>query len=157
MLASLLSTILLASAAHANSHGLTFAVEPSVDIAGVELVSCTGGDHECDPYEGDTFCGFSLPVLCFTHTGDPSPDSSLTTWSGGYVQATDPIPGWALTSKRVGRMICQGYFGEHWQMAEFHAGSGWSFSAYGDLDPDALYWIVINDQLANCWDRPLPG
>jgi hypothetical protein len=40
-------------------------------------------------------------------------------------------------------------------MAEFHDNriGGWGFRAYGNVRNDLHFWVKINDQPANCWNR----
>jgi hypothetical protein len=39
-------------------------------------------------------------------------------------------------------------------MAEFHhPQGGWNWWARGNVRTDRRFWIAIDDQPANCWDR----
>jgi hypothetical protein len=133
--------------------GLTF-VLPFVDgktpQEPVEL-SCHGeprptdkpNKNSCNPYQGDTSCRATLPVLCFK--------------AGGMLAATSPAIGYLLDSENDGTARCVKEFGTGWRMAEFHDGGGWAIAGQKGpgLITDARYWVHINNQPANCWNNPI--
>jgi hypothetical protein len=96
----------------------------------------------CNPYEGDTLCKVSLPILCFL----PSENT---------LAVSTPHIGDTMVSRAVADKQCSTQYGTGWRMAEHHDdGAGWEINAYG-TPPTSLtrFWVAINDQSANCWDK----
>lgn len=129
---------------------------------GIDQVGCNGGAVDgCNPYVGDTSCRNILPVLCVSNDGSPRPPYIATQsefydgWLGGHIAATLPIYGAALRSQATGDKLCSTSFGVHWRMAEFHdnPSGGWGFRGYGNVRSGQRFWVAINDQPANCWNR----
>jgi hypothetical protein len=120
-------------------------------------VDAMGSDATTDPYFGDTSCNNQLPILCIRKVGAPQP-SYITTdfysgWTGGYVTMTRAHFGYEMSSPSVADGICASELGAGWEMAEFHDGNGgWHFQAYGAATHLERFWVMINDQPANCWD-----
>ena len=120
---------------------------------GADQVGCNG----CDPYDGDTVCSTSLPVLCYKYDGSSVP-SGLTPsfyngWKYGHIATTLPVQGTSLTSLSAANAICVNYFGAGWEIAEFHHNwGGWNWWAYGNVRDDTRFWTYIDDQPGNCWD-----
>ena len=124
-----------------------------------------GGDHSSNPFVGDRLCTERYPILCIRVDGWNPPANSHNEdysygWSGGWVKASDPVSGKQMDTREKANAICQGSFGSAWRMAEFHDGSlgtsstnGWEFWAYGSLPIGLRYWVAVNDQLANPWNR----
>lgn len=111
--------------------------------------------HSCDAYQGDTLCTARLPVLCISKSQSILVPQVLIDnhWSRGEVKFTKPVSGSELGSMDKANMICKSNFGPEYRMAEFHDGEGWDFWAKGSSNTNARFWVGINDQRANCWDR----
>jgi hypothetical protein len=127
-------------------HGLTWG---QVRVAAAQMSArCEGEPKEsmdhpiggrCDPYNGDTACTVTLPVLCL------EPASRILALSA-------PTTGKRLTSRLEADQLCATEFGRGWRMAEHHDGD-WGITASGS--PPAAptrAWVAIFDQRANCWD-----
>jgi hypothetical protein len=131
-----------------------------------EGVTKVGTDRQTNPYRGDTGCQQTRPLLCIRQDfSQPPLPQYAQSWAHGRVQATNPIPGTALTSAAVANQLCANAFGEGWRMAEFHDGgmgrqagriSGWDFQALGNLPIGQRFWVHINDQPANPWNSTNP-
>ncbi len=99
-------------------------------------------------------------------------------WSGGIVKLTPPIKGYKLTSRKKADELVKEYFGKDYRMAEFHDGKyiagmnekkysgnswtansksisngGWGFWAHGMIPDNIRFWVCIDDQPANPWNR----
>ncbi|MCK5682575.1 hypothetical protein KAJ27_00580 [bacterium] len=99
-------------------------------------------------------------------------------WSGGHVKLTPPIKGYLLSSRKKADEIVKRYCGNHYRMAEFHDGKyitgmneqnyygdswtakskslnkgGWGFWAHGEIPDNIRFWVCIDDQPANPWNR----
>lgn len=102
-------------------------------------------------------------------------------WSGGTVQLTPPICGYQLKSLEDANEFIQEHLGPDYVMADFHDGKylsgmdekkfhgdtwisnskaarqgGWGFWAFGSIPEGRRFWVHINDQPSNPWDR-VPG
>lgn len=149
--------------------GLSFALV--VPAAGsdldVALLSCHGEPSEvgrpykgaCNPYEGDTSCRVTLPVLCIRPGGTSVPSGVEADfykgWTGGTLAATQPVMGALLSSAETASARCVAELGEGWRMAEFHdGGGGWGLQGQRGAGFGAWtrYWVQINDQPGNCWN-----
>jgi hypothetical protein len=139
--------------------GMTWTHSSSNAQTGTITVGCSG----CDPYQGDTPCTQSQPLLCIYK---PAPAFPLPAgvnsadqyyqWSGGVVATTQPVAGNTFANSTAADSYCVTQFGAGWRIAEFHDGWGWNFQAYGGTVsapsvPSIRFWVHINDQLANCW------
>jgi hypothetical protein len=140
-------------------------------------VGCSG----CNPYQGDTSCSSSLPILCVKPEGLQRPNYAVSGspsqrgWSGGHIRLTTAAVGTSLGSLANANAICAAAFGTGYRMAEFHDGKyvtgmgadayygntwptsgllngGWNFYAYGNVSSASRFWTYINDQPANCWN-----
>lgn len=116
-----------------------------------------GTDDTSDPYQGDTSCSATLPILCLNVTGAATPaglsPDFYQGWSRGVVALTAPVEGYALTSWDEADARCMEAFGPGWAMGEFHdGGGGWNWWAYGAIDPDVRFWVAIDDKPANPWN-----
>ncbi|MEK8034861.1 hypothetical protein AACH06_28925 [Ideonella sp. DXS29W] len=101
---------------------------------GIDAVGCHGPGGSCDPYEGDTSCKASLPVLCLKVDGSPRPnyqvdhtgggevDAFYRGWARGHIATTTPVLGTSLGSAAKADALCAASFGPGWRMAEFHDG-----------------------------------
>lgn len=129
-----------------------------------------GADDRTNTYGGDTPTSTPLPVLCLRPAGLPDPGLSgvdrtpggslRRRWSGAEVALTEPLAGWALTSREVADQQCASRFGAGWRMAEFHdGGRGAGFDFWALATPSATqgdfassrFWVAISDQQANPW------
>jgi hypothetical protein len=140
-----------------SGNGLTWKLLATNSPTGTIRVGC---GIDCDPYDGDTPCTVSLPLLCIKKAGAGFPlalpasvdDTSIySRWSGGVVGTTiATVPPTTLTEADE---LCAKAFGDDWRVAEFHDGWGWGFQAYGGVGhPTTRFWIHINDQPgATCW------
>ncbi len=148
--------------------GLTWVQDPS-DSCGQTRVTC----NECDPYQGDTSCTESRPLLCIKKDGSSNcgpPSDFYDGWTAGTVALTPfLVRGTELTSLAAANTICANTFGTGYRMAEFHdGGGGWGWRAKGTISPLSTpssthprsgtsnrpnrFWVHINDQPANCWN-----
>jgi hypothetical protein len=148
--------------------GMTWGVlPPSVATYQFVNVDCAGlpgeitpSGHNCDPYNGDTQCSKSLPILCVNDdVKDPFPRDHLNInpkgyhgWFGGKIDDSIIVKGSDLTSRKKADYICSSKLGDGWRMASFHDGNGWGFWARGQVKSKTRFWVAINDQPANCWD-----
>ena len=116
--------------------GLTFqaTVWPSYGNNWAGRFSC----NNCNPFEGDTPCNRSLPLVCISsaksmirplynipnqYTPFAIQDGGYYEgWSGGYITVTLPVQGLAITSYKVGDALCKGYFGNNSNFATFDSG-----------------------------------
>lgn len=133
----------------------------------------------CDPYEGDTACSRSLPLLCFRpgersaraptrvdpKSGQVTPPAQnpdhLAQLGGGPILRGD-----RLLSESTASAMCEQALGPGWRMARFHDEGGWQIPALRHASLPAAastraasagrYWVSIADQRGNCWD-PLPA
>lgn len=124
-----------------------------------------GADQSSNPFVGDRECTQAHRLLCIKVDGYSPPYGSNGVnfgigWSGGVVRATPAISGNDINTREKANAFCQQNFGGAYRMADFHTGSmgtvstgGWEFWAYGSLEPNARYWVAINDQAANVWNR----
>ena len=139
--------------------GMTWVHPSSNALTGTVTVGCNG----CDPYQGDTVCTQSQPLLCiykpavaFPVPSDVNNGDLYYQWSGGVVATTPPVAGTSFVNNSAADAYCAAEFGARWRVAEFHDGWGWNFQAYGGTVnaptvPSARFWVYINDQPANCW------
>lgn len=103
-------------------------------------------------------------------------------WVEGHFARTLPIKGFRMNSRDDANEICRAHFGRGWRMAEFHDGryiadmsdqthygdaahspspwpaqgklrGGWTMYGFGNLGADTRFWVAVNDQKANCWNR----
>lgn len=131
-------------------------------VNGVAHVGCNdmnGG--KCDPYQGDTTCTTSLPILCINPMKLQKPahltESKWDKWSGGVIGTTNPIA--APSTLAQANMECVKEFGKGWRVAEHHdaypGSSGWMFSAYGNVGTKGKrFWTDIKNQPNGvCWTR----
>ena len=149
--------------------GLSFALVPPADgtPADVVHVGCHGEPHDlerphkdsCNPYQGDTSCRVTLPVLCLKPGGATLPagvaSGFYAGWTGGTLAATQPVMGALLESVATASARCAAELGAGWRMAEFHdGGGGWGLQVQrgGGFGAWTRYWVHINDQPGNCWD-----
>ncbi|CAN96522.1 hypothetical protein predicted by Glimmer/Critica [Sorangium cellulosum So ce56] len=141
--------------------GMTWGKYATDPITGVLQVGCQpGGSFDCDPFHGDTSCSTPLPVLCKNPLALPepatftvSPDATHV-WSGNVVATTPAVAPAAagLNSRAAVNAYCAAEFGAGWEVAEFHDGSGWNFTAYGNVGTAPRFWVDINDQPdGTCW------
>jgi hypothetical protein len=105
--------------------GLTLqaTVFPSAKTNWAGRFSC----NNCNPFEGDTSCNRSLPLLCLANAKSiirpyyniaiQYTPFSVTDggyydgWTGGMFQVTLPVQGSTLSSFQVGDKLCKSYFG----------------------------------------------
>ena len=89
---------------------------------------------------------------------------------------TEPVLGSTFKSKQDMINICQNKFGDLFTAANHHMaryipgmsstlyfyntwpnsgtlGGGWGARGYGNITANTRFWIYIDDQKANCWDR----
>lgn len=154
---------LSSSSAHAEAgKGMTWGKQSHDSNLGIDQVGCQNGTPGgCNAYRGETSCLLSRPVLCIRVDGSVRPPYVASGgefydgWAAGHIATTTPIPGYALYAQEAGDQICQDSFGAGWRMAEFHDNrvGGWGFRAYGNVRTDTRFWVRINDQPANCWNR----
>jgi hypothetical protein len=120
--------------------------------------------------------GSLRPPYAITSPGHAMSAEFYRGWAGGHIQLTAPIQGLELTSLDTANAMCRAAFGDGYRMAEFHdsrwvpgmgsdryfgdtwpvehlRGGGWHWYAYGDIRDDTRFWVSINDQTSNCWDR----
>jgi hypothetical protein len=151
-----------------SKRGLTW-VKAASDSCGQTRVTC---DY-CDPYDGDTSCTESRPLLCIrldglANCGEPS--GFYDGWTGGTVALTPfLVRGTDLTSQAAADAICANTFGVGYRMAEHHdGGGGWQWRAKGSITPLSTpasthprgsssnqpnrFWVRIRNQRGNCWD-----
>ena len=150
-------------------YGLSFAVVPSPEGVPPDVVhlGCHGEPHDlarphegsCNPYQGDTSCRVTLPVLCFKPDGSNPPTGVQSGfyqgWTSGSLAATSPIMGAILQSAASASAQCVRELGDGWRMAEFHdGGGGWGLQGWrgGGFEAWTRYWVHINDQPGNCWN-----
>jgi len=97
----------------------------------------------CDPYQGDTDCSASRPILCILHHKvirrpyyyfDPADVGYYNGWIGGVFASTQPIKGSTIITRAKGDSLCRAEFGTSAVMAEFH---------------DAYYIPYMNNSPAN--------
>ncbi len=124
-----------------------------------------GADQSSNPFVGDRDCSQRHRVLCIKVDGYSPPYGTnginfSIGWSGGVVRGTPAISGSDINTREKANAFCQQNFGAAYRMADFHTGSmgtintdGWEFWAYGSLEPNARFWVAINDQYANVWNR----
>jgi hypothetical protein len=120
------------------------------------------GCGSCDPYQGDTSCSTSLPILCIkpanlrrlsyavTGSGHAMPPEYYRGWTGGYIGLTSPVAGTSLTSLAAANTLCANTFGSGYRMAEHHDGrwiSGMGLSQYFGLT-----WPAPSQTQAGGWD-----
>ena len=117
-------------------------------------------DGSTNAYDGDTPCSESRPMLCFQPGTRPRPAAfsfpalvSAIGWTGGAIALLPEVIGLEVRSREVADRMCATRFGEGWRMAEFHDGGAWGFGAEGELPRDSRFWVAINDQPSNMWNR----
>jgi len=148
--------------------GLTW-VQGASDSCGQTRVTC----DNCDPYQGDTLCSESRPLLCIKKDGLANcgpPSDFYDGWTGGTVALTPfLVRGTDLTSLAAANTICVNTFGPGYRMAEHHdGGGGWGWRAKGTISPLTTppsthprgattnrpnrFWVHIMNQPGNCWN-----
>jgi hypothetical protein len=143
----------------ATAKGMTWERRAVNATNGTVTVGCVGGANVCNPYQGDTLCSTSLPVLCFKPSGFPIPASVISStynrWSGGIIGTTAAVAASSFGGSLANAHIkCAQEFGAGWRVAEFHDGWGWNFQAYGNVGTSAnRFWVDINDRPnGRCWN-----
>jgi hypothetical protein len=88
-----------------------------------------GSSGSCNPYEGDTPCSHSIPILCISPCRYYRPCYPMVCgphamtkefycgWSEGMLRLTEPVQGSLLTSLSVADGICSKTFGPGFRMA----------------------------------------
>jgi hypothetical protein len=147
--------------------GLTW-IKTDSDSCNQTRVTC---DY-CDPYQGDTLCSESRPLLCIRRDGSSScgaPEDTYDGWASGTVALTSfLVRGTDLTSQAAADALCANAFGAGYRMAEHHDGGGWQWRAKGSIAPLSTpasthprdspsnqpnrFWVRISNQPGNCWD-----
>ena len=130
--------------------GLTLqaTVFPSYENNWAGRFSC----NNCNPFEGDTPCNRTLPVLCITNARSivrPSYKIAIEFtpfnvtdggyydgWTGGMFEVTLPVQGSAIVSFAAGDALCKGYFGAKAKFAEFDDGY---FMPFMNQNPQKSY------------------
>lgn len=134
--------------------GLTFGTYPQNAVTGMATVACQGTPGpDCNPYQGDQLCTVPRPMLCMKSSGLSAPPGGSDHWSGNVIATTEAmLPPATLTAANN---ACSTRFGGGWVVAEFHAGGGWKFGAYGDVgDKSTRSWVDVKDQAnGTCWNR----
>jgi ELWxxDGT repeat protein len=152
----------------ATKRGLTW-VQSVSDSCGQTRVIC----NDCDPYQGDTLCSDSRPLLCIKKDSSldcSAPNSSDDGWSASTVKLTSfLVRGTQLYSLAEADALCARTFGTGYRMAEHHdGGGGWGWRAKGTISPLSTpssthprdgrsnlpnrFWVRIKNQRGNCWD-----
>jgi hypothetical protein len=102
-------------------------------------------------------------------------DEYYNGWAEGSIGLTAPAQGNAFASLADADAYCAAQLGEGYKVAEHHSGryvygmdennfygdtwpantsaGGWGLYAPGQLADTSRFWVDINDQDANCWDR----
>jgi hypothetical protein len=130
--------------------GLTLqaTVFPAYENSWAGRFSC----NNCNPFEGDTPCNRSLPLLCLSNPRSvvrPSYKISIEFtpftvldggfydgWTGGVFTVTLPVRGSEITSYAVGDKLCKDYFGPNAKFAEFDDGH---YMAFMNQNPQKTY------------------
>lgn len=142
--------------------GMTWGLYPHHPVSGIATVSCQGQPGtDCNAYQGDQMCTVALPVLCMKPSGLPNPASNTQDpqhWSGNIIATTPAVAPAAVPLGTLAQVnaYCAAQFGPGWVVADFHAGTGWKFGAYGNVgNPgQTRFWVNIKDQpAANCWSQ----
>ena len=142
--------------------GMTWGVYPAHPVTGTATVACQGTPGpDCNAYTGDHACSVALPVLCMKASGLPNPVPNTVDpqhWSGNVIATTPAvIPSTKpLSTLAQVNAYCGAEFGAGWVVADFHAGTGWKFGAYGNVGQPgkSRFWVNIKDQVnANCWSQ----
>jgi len=142
--------------------GMTWGVYPAHPVSGIATVACQGQPGgNCNAYQGDTSCSVPVPVLCMKVSGLPNPASNTQDpqhWSGNVIATTPAVAPASMPLGSVAQVngYCAAQFGPGWVVADFHAGSGWKFGAYGNVGQPgrSRFWVNIRDQpAANCWSQ----
>jgi len=107
-------------------------------------VGCDGSpvpaNHQrCEPYSGATPCEATLSLLCIDKSKHLIIDANMqnayrSNWSAGEVKLLNSVQGISLTSLEAANGLCRKAFGDSWQIASFHDGGGWSFTAKGYIN-----------------------
>lgn len=108
------------------SHGTTFRAISTFANYTLGQVGCDG----CDPYNGDSQCWQSKPLLCFYSANMPRLNMTefgheeryYNGWSGGLLELTKPVRGCYIRSQWHGDWLCRQEKGEGWRMANFNEG-----------------------------------
>lgn len=126
-------------------------------------VSCFGyplpsGRDSCNPTKGDTDCATKLPVLCLKKNAALTKPELLPTdpqnaWSSSEVRLTPAIEGTSFANRFAPDEYCRLNFGNDWRMATFQDGGGGGFWAKGKLHTSTRFWVAIDDQNGNCWNK----
>lgn len=139
--------------------GMTWGLYPAHDVSGVATVACQGQPGpDCNAYTGDTMCTAARPVLCMLPSKLPNPASNTQDpqhWSGNVVATTPAVAPASQNLNNAAQVnaYCAAQFGPGWVVADFHAGSGWKFGAYGNT-AKSRFWVNIKDQPnGNCWSQ----
>jgi hypothetical protein len=156
--------------------GMTLGKYTQDAITGVAAVGCQPYGNpgpNCDAYQGDTFCAEKRPVLCINKNAAFTKPAHLGLlvdaqhgWASGVIATSPAVAGSAFANAIDASNYCKAEFGAGWRVAEFHDGTGWNFTAYGDSGPqrsngspaqklEERFWVHIKDQPnANCWGNP---
>ncbi len=164
--------------------GLSFGHGDLQGKSGIMFSACAGtpldmgnpNKSQCNPYQGDSSCRTTLPLLCVLKDGSTAESAGLANttktegadksveagfsfyagWAGGTLGATAPVAGFVIGSLSQANARCTAELGAGWRMAEFHdANGGWGLvgkRGQGLTTQQTRHWVHINDQKANCWD-----
>lgn len=142
--------------------GMTWGVYPAHPVTGTATVACQGTPGpDCNAYTGDQACSIALPVLCMKPSGLPNPLPNTVDpqhWSGNVIATTPTVVPATKPLSTLAQVnaYCSAEFGPGWVVADFHAGTGWKFGAYGNVGQPgkSRFWVNIKDQAnANCWTQ----
>jgi len=126
--------------------------------------------------------GSPRPNYVVAPSGGGMPKQFYRGWFGGHIATTLPIKGTALTSQQVADASCAAAFGDGWKMAWHGDGKwvkdmdlnkfygtaptspspwpatgqlegGWGFFAFGNVTDKSRFWVRIQGQKGNCWDK----
>ncbi len=128
-------------------------------------VLCVKVDGTPRPPYGIPVCGSSCAMN----------DEFYNGWIEGSAELTAPVQGNAFATLDDVNAYCEAQLGPDYRVAEHHDGrwvygmdennfygstwplttssGGWGFYAPGQLADDSRFWVHINGQNANCWDR----
>jgi hypothetical protein len=99
-----------------------------------EFSPFNGMSGSCNPYNGDTPCVLSLPLLCIEQCRFNRPCYSVPCgpgampgefycgWTEGLLRLTEPVKGTLLTSRAAANTICAKAFGPGFRMAAHNDG-----------------------------------
>ncbi|MCI5131027.1 MAG: hypothetical protein D3904_05760, partial [Candidatus Electrothrix sp. EH2] len=168
--AAMLAVLNSGGVGYAEETGMTWAIREYNSDLDISYLACYGQPGSpnygpCNPYQGDTSCSASLPVLCLKVDGSPRPPYTpppsnaamnkeyYRGWAEGTAGLTAPVQGNTFATLDDVNAYCTAQLGPGYRAAEFHDGR-WVW----DMDENNFYdatWPLTTN--SGGWGFYTPG